>query len=93
MVFLFLLLQISKIAYEQGLIVTTCRHCKSRHLIADNTNSMDMAEFGPKIEDYLRRQGETVTKLTLTPKQLEDNYLIDYNGQLTLVPKTQDPQV
>jgi DNL zinc finger len=69
------------------MVVSTCRHCKNKHLIADNEGKLDMPEYGKKIEEYLQSKGETIQRLSITAKDLEDNYLIDKDGILTLVPK------
>lgn len=69
------------------MVVSTCRHCKNLHLIADNEGKLDMAQYGKKIEDFLRDKGENIQKLSITEKDLEDNYLIDKDGVITLVPK------
>jgi transcription elongation factor Elf1 len=78
---------VSKVAYRSGMVISTCKHCKSHHLIADNEGKLDMPEYGKKIEDYLKEKGERVQKLQVTPRDLEDNYLVDKDGVLTLVPK------
>eukprot|EP01039_Chlorochromonas_danica_P001020 gene1020-1106_t len=78
---------VSKVAYEKGMVISTCRHCKKLHLIADNEGKLDMATYGPKIEDYLASRGEKVQRMTLSAEELEDNYLVDRDGQLSLVPK------
>ena len=74
-------------AYQYGMVVSTCKHCRSNHLIADNQGKLDMQEFGSKIEDYLIAKGESVQKLSITPKELEDNYICDKDGVVTLIPK------
>ena len=78
---------VSKVAYEYGMVVSTCKHCKVKHLIADNEGKLDMGEYGKKIEDYLIAQGEHVQKMTVTSDDLEDNYLVDQDGVLTMVSK------
>ena len=79
---------ITKVAYHNGMVVSTCKHCKNKHLIADNQGKLDMPEYGAKIEDYLAKErGEKVQKLTISAKDLEDNYLVDQDGELKLVPK------
>ena len=78
---------VSKIAYTKGMVVATCRHCKSKHLIADNEGKLDMKEYGSKIEDYLTAKGEKVQKLSITTDMLEDYSLIDVDGELKIVPK------
>lgn len=69
------------------MVVSSCRHCKSKHLIADNEGKLDMGEYGKKIEEYLVQKGENVQKLSITSKDLEDNYLVDQDGVITLVSK------
>ena len=76
--------EISRIAYKEGIVVSTCSNCKSSHLIADNTGKLDMAEYGKKIDTYLESKGETVQRLVLTPEQLDENYLVDKNGKVEL---------
>jgi len=78
---------ISKVAYANGMVVSTCKHCRNLHLIADNEGKMDMKQYGKKIEDYLREKGENIQKLSITPQDLENNYLVDKDGILSLVPK------
>ena len=69
------------------MVISTCKHCKKLHLIADNEGKLDMAQYGKKIEDYLAQHGEKVQKLSITPEDLEENYLIDKDGEICLVPK------
>lgn len=78
---------ISKIAYKEGIVVSTCKTCKVTHLIADNLKKLDMAEYGAKIDEYLESKGEKVQRLTITAQDLENNYIIDRDGVLTLQPK------
>jgi len=84
---------VSKIAYTKGMVVATCRHCKSKHLIADNEGKLDMKEYGSKIEDYLTAKGEKVQKLSITTDMLEDYSLVDIDGELKIVPKSSPLQV
>ena len=78
---------VSKVAYYSGIVVSTCKHCKVNHLIADNLGKLDMAEYGAKAEDYLRSKGESVTRITLTSEDLEKNYVIEKDGEIYLQPK------
>jgi hypothetical protein len=46
--------------------VSTCKHCKNLHLIADNEKQLDYPEFhefGSKVEDLLAAKGERVQRL------------------------------
>ena len=79
---------VSKIAYSHGMVVATCRHCKTKHLIADNERKLDFPkEYGRKIEEYLESKGERVQRLSVSEKDLEDNYLVDEDGVVSLVSK------
>ena len=78
---------ISKVAFNYGMVVASCKHCKNKHLIADNEGKLDMKEYGKTVEEYLISQGETVQRLNLTPEELEKYYLVDQDGKLQLVPK------
>lgn len=79
---------VSKVAYTSGMVVATCRHCKTKHLIADNERKLDFpVEYGRKIEEYLESKGERVQRVSVSPKDLEDNYLVDEDGVVSLVPK------
>ena len=46
-----------------------------------------MAEYGKKAEDYLSARGETVQKMTITLEDLENNYVIEKDGMISLHPK------
>lgn len=79
---------VSKVAYNHGMVISTCRHCKQNHLIADNERKLDMgADYGKKIEDYLVSQGQVVQRLSITEKELQENFLVDNDGVLKLVPR------
>ena len=49
---------ISKVAYDKGMVVSTCKQCRNKHLIADNQGKLDFPSFGKKIEDFLAVKGE-----------------------------------
>ena len=79
---------VSKVAYTNGMVVSKCKSCKSKHLIADNEGKLDMGEYGKKIEEYLESKGDNVQRLSFSSKELEDNYVIeDTDGVISLWPK------
>lgn len=78
---------ISKLAYKEGIVISTCKTCKVSHFIADNLGKLDMAEYGNRISDYLESKGEIVQKLSISESDLENNYLVETNGVLKLQPK------
>eukprot|EP00411_Alexandrium_monilatum_P083237 CAMPEP_0175729104 /NCGR_PEP_ID=MMETSP0097-20121207/49635_1 /TAXON_ID=311494 /ORGANISM="Alexandrium monilatum, Strain CCMP3105" /LENGTH=254 /DNA_ID=CAMNT_0017036963 /DNA_START=16 /DNA_END=779 /DNA_ORIENTATION=- len=51
---------ISRIAYNQGIVVATCPGCNSRHLLSDKTGLLD---YGVWDVEMLARSGESVTRL------------------------------
>lgn len=69
------------------MVVSTCRHCRVKHLIADNKGLLDLPEYGARIGEYLERRGERVQRLTISEQDLEENFLVDDDGQLSLVSK------
>ena len=44
------------------MVVSSCKHCKNKHLIADNEGKMDMAQYGKKIEEFLESKGEVIQR-------------------------------
>lgn len=72
---------VSKVAYNEGMVVSTCKHCSNRHLIADNERKLDMGPDAPeyrKVEEVLKARGEMVNKLQLTADDLlEGRYFVD----------------
>lgn len=54
--------KISKRAYHHGVVIITCPHCKSNHLIADNLNWF--GDETQNIETIMREKGEEVKRLT-----------------------------
>ncbi|KAI1298974.1 hypothetical protein EDD11_006596 [Mortierella claussenii] len=52
----------SKHAYEHGVVIMQCDHCKNRHLIADHLGWFKNG--GVNVEDLVKQNGETVRKLT-----------------------------
>ena len=82
---------VSKVAYTSGMVVSTCKHCKVKHLVADNEGKLDMSEYGKTVEDYLVSKGEKVTRYSATYDEMRDNYLVDMDGVLTMVSKNVSP--
>ena len=76
---------VSKVAYEHGMVVTTCRHCKNRHLISDNEQKLDMGPDVPafkKVEELLKSRGERVKRMQVDSKRdlLEGRYIVEQDG-------------
>lgn len=71
------------------MVISTCQQCKQRHLIADNEGKLDMPIFGRNIEEYFQNIGEKIQKLQITTKELEDHMIIDQDGVVTIVHKSQ----
>jgi len=51
---------ISRLAYNQGIVIVTCAGCNSRHLISDKTGLLDYGVFNVEM---LAASGESVTRL------------------------------
>ncbi|ORZ07997.1 DNL zinc finger-domain-containing protein, partial [Lobosporangium transversale] len=50
----------SKHAYNHGVVIMQCDHCKNRHLIADHLGWFKTR--GVTVEDLVKEHGETVRK-------------------------------
>ncbi|KAF9925386.1 Threonine synthase-like 1 [Linnemannia zychae] len=60
----------SKHAYEHGVVIMQCDHCKNRHLIADHLGWFKNA--GVTVEDLVKAKGEKVQKLTRDYQLVKD---------------------
>ncbi|KAF9314164.1 Threonine synthase-like 1 [Podila horticola] len=60
----------SKHAYDHGVVIMQCDHCKNRHLIADHLGWFKNG--GVTVEDLVKEKGETVQKLTREYQLIKD---------------------
>ncbi|KAG0225059.1 Threonine synthase-like 1 [Actinomortierella wolfii] len=60
----------SKHAYNHGVVIIQCDHCKNRHLIADHLGWF--RNGGVTVEDLVKEKGETVQKLTAPYQMIKD---------------------
>lgn len=60
----------SKHAYNHGVVIMQCDHCKNRHLIADHLGWFKNG--GVTVEDLVKEKGETVQKLTREYQLIKD---------------------
>ncbi|KAF9096705.1 hypothetical protein BGX29_003610 [Mortierella sp. GBA35] len=60
----------SKHAYDHGVVIMQCDHCKNRHLIADHLGWFK--NRGVTVEDLVKERGETVQKLTRSYQLVKD---------------------
>lgn len=69
--------RVSRIAYNNGVVIARCKGCDSQHLIADNlgfTNLFDKESDGGNIEEYFKNnpnRGQEVNRVTQEVFELE----------------------
>ncbi|KAF9567447.1 hypothetical protein EC968_003247 [Mortierella alpina] len=62
----------SKHAYQHGVVIMQCDHCKNRHLMADHLGWFKTG--GVTVEDLVQERGETVRKLTQRYQLVKDGH-------------------
>lgn len=67
--------RVSRIAYQKGLVIATCKGCMGQHLIADHLGWTK--HFDGNIEDYLPEQGSEVNRVNEEVFELEKLLNID----------------
>ncbi|KAF9339725.1 hypothetical protein BGZ91_004919 [Linnemannia elongata] len=68
----------SKHAYQHGVVIMQCDHCKNRHLIADHLGWFKNG--GVTVEDLVKEKGETVQKLTKSYQLVKDGEMAPSAG-------------
>ncbi|KAF9952223.1 hypothetical protein BGZ70_000691 [Mortierella alpina] len=64
----------SKHAYQHGVVIMQCDHCKNRHLMADHLGWFKTG--GVTVEDLVKERGETVRKLTKSYQLVKDGEIV-----------------
>ncbi|KAF9900820.1 Threonine synthase-like 1 [Linnemannia zychae] len=64
----------SKHAYNHGVVIMQCDHCKNRHLIADHLGWFKNG--GVTVEDLVKEKGEEVRKLTREYRLVKDGEVV-----------------
>lgn len=75
-------------AYTEGVVITTCKGCNSKHMIADNLGS-GCLDGDANIEDYFKTRGmEDIFRVTEEVFELEKilnlNSLVGEDGKPVL---------
>lgn len=72
--------KVSRIAYNKGVVIATCKGCMSQHLISDNLGYTQ--QFDGNLEDYFAEQGseESVTRVNEDVFHLERILGMDTKG-------------
>ncbi|KAG0241667.1 hypothetical protein BGX31_000970 [Mortierella sp. GBA43] len=65
-------------AYNHGVVIMQCDHCKNRHLIADHLGWF--RNGGVTVEDLAKERGETVQKLTRNYQLVKDGAVSTTNS-------------
>lgn len=71
------------------MVISTCRQCNSRHLIADNQNQLDLKnESGYlRVDQLLTERGEAIKRVSTDPKFLSNHYVVECDGNITFISK------
>ena len=72
---------LSLLAYREGVVISVCKGCDAKHLIADNIgwSGVDM-NSQKNIEDYLKNQGTEVNRVSTEVFELEKVLNFDTKG-------------
>ncbi|KAF9274511.1 hypothetical protein BGZ68_000579 [Mortierella alpina] len=79
----------SKHAYQHGVVIMQCDHCKNRHLIADHLGWFKTG--GVTVEDLVKERGETVQKLTKSYQLVKDGEMAMPSSSTTTTATEEDP--
>ncbi|KAG0275965.1 Threonine synthase-like 1 [Linnemannia exigua] len=72
----------SKHAYQHGVVIMQCDHCKNRHLIADHLGWFKNG--GVTVEDLVKERGEEVRKLTKSYQLVKDGEMLSGPGSVSV---------
>jgi len=88
-------IEVTRIAWNNGVVVATCRGCNVRHLLADSEGVLDLTNETNfrNVVDYMESKGESVMALDRNDAETLDSLgmKVDDNGKLKLVDDTIPP--
>jgi transcription elongation factor Elf1 len=71
---------VSRIAYREGVVITTCKGCGSKHTIADNLGKGCLDGESANIEDYFKARGMEDSIQRVNQEVFELEKMLDFDG-------------
>lgn len=80
-------------AFTEGIVIARCKHCDSKHLVADNLSKLDFGKGKVTLEDVLALRGEKPKVVDLRNNPDLARYDLQYkaDGTVELAPKAGEP--
>lgn len=81
-------------AFTEGIVIARCKHCDSKHLVADNLSKLDFGKGKVTLDDILALRGEKPTVVNLKDNPNLSKYNLRYkdDGTVEMAPKEEGEQ-